>query len=707
MKSQRKPAVRWSVCFAAATLGFILAFAARPSNVRGLPPPPATHRDHVVDVMHGVRIPDPYRWLENQHSPETRAWINAENKYTHSILSHVPGRQALVKRLAELERVDVTRMPIERNGRYFYMKRLATQDLFTIDVRNGLEGRERVLVDPAPMSASHTTTVHLLDVSRDGTLVAYGIRQGGADELTIKFRNVDTGHDLPDVLPKARYEDVSITPGEKGIYYSRQEATGPRVYYHAMGSNSATDRQIFGHGYGPDKGISAELSEDGRFLLITVYYGSAAEQTDLYLQDVKAGGPIRPIVKNVHAQFMGEVGGGAVFISTDLNAPRGRIFSASLAEPGRAHWKEIIPQSDSVIRSFGLAGGKLMVNYTRDATSSLKIFNREGRAEGQIAFPTLGTVSGISGRWNSDNAFFQFNSFAVPPTIYQYNVKTGHRSGWAQMKVPLDTGDFELKQVWYHSKDGTRVPMFLLYKKGLKPDGKVPTLMTAYGGFDISMTPTFNPEAVVWGEEGGLFALPNLRGGGEFGEAWHRAGMFQHKQNVFDDFYAAAEWLIRNGYTNPSKLAITGRSNGGLLMGAAMTQRPHLFRAVVCGFPLLDMLRYQKFLVARFWVSEYGSTDNPAQFKYIYAYSPYQHVRKGVRYPAALFVSGDSDTRVAPLHARRMCALMQWANASGKPILLHYDTSAGHSGGLPLPKQIGETARETEFLLWQLGVNPR
>jgi prolyl oligopeptidase len=684
-----------------------LAVGAGQSELHGLPKPPAAHRDSVVDVMQGVRIPDPYRWLEDQNSAATRAWIDAENKYTDSVLSRAPGKEALVRRLAELERVDVTRIPTERNGRFFYLKRLAAKDLFSIDVRDGLEGRERVLVDPEPMSADHTTTVELLDVSRDGSLIAYGIRRGGVDEVEVKFRSVDSGQDLPDVLPPARYESGDITAGNKEFYYSRQEAAGPRVYYHAMGSSPATDRQIFGQKYGPDKGIIEDLSKNGRYLLITVFYGSAAARTELYLQNVAAGGPIRPIVNDLHAQFFAAIGGDTLFIMTDWKAPRGRIFSAPAAEPGRSHWKEIIPQSGSVIRSFDLAGGKVMVNYTRDATSSLEIFSSEGRAEGQIAFPTLGTVSSMSGRWDSDSAFFEFTSFAVPATIYHYDVKTRQRSDWVRMNVPINSSNFELQQIWYHSKDGTRVPMFLLYKKGLEPDGKVPTLMTAYGGFNISMTPVFNPEAVAWAEEGGLFALPNLRGGGEFGEAWHQAGMFQNKQNVFDDFYAAAEWLIKNGYTNPATLAITGESNGGLLMGAAMTQRPDLYRAVVCRFPLLDMLRYQKFFVARFWISEYGSADNAAQFKYIDAYSPYQHVRKGGKYPAVLFVTGDSDTRVAPLHARKMCALMQWANASGRPILIHYDTSAGHSGGLPLPRQIGETAREMDFLLWQLGVTPR
>ncbi len=693
-------------CLGAIILLSSLLFGAEPSGLPALPEPPVAHRDGVVDILHGVKVSDPYRWLENQNSPETRAWINDENKYTNSIMSKIPGKEALVKRLDELERVDVTEIPVEYNGRIFYMKRLAGQDLFTIDVRDGIRGRERVLVDPEPLSANHTTTVHLRDVALDGSLVAYGIRRGGADELEIRFRNVDSGRDLKDVLPSARYTGLSITADKKGVYYSRQDPAGPRVFYHAMGSNPATDREIFGKGYGPDKIIAVNLSDDGRYLLITVSHGSAGNQTELYVQDVSGGGPIRTVVNDVHAHFFAQIGGDTLFIRTDWNAPRGRVFSASVADPARAHWKEIIPQGEAVIQSVDVAGGRLMVNYTRDATSSLEIFSPEGRAEGKIAFPTLGAVSGVSGQWKSNDAFFQFTSFAIPPTIYHLDVRTRQRSDWARMKVPINSNHFELKQVWYRSKDGTRVPMFLLYRKGLKPDGRLPALMTAYGGFDLSMTPTFDPEAVVWVEEGGVFALPNLRGGGEFGEGWHEAGMFQNKQNVFDDFYAAAEWLIKNGYTNPSRLAITGASNGGLLMGAAMTQRPDLYRAIVCRFPLLDMLRYQKFFVARFWVSEFGSADNAAQFKYLYAYSPYQHVKKGGKYPAVLFVTGDSDTRVAPLHARKMCALMQWASASGYPILMHYDTSAGHSGGLPLPRQIGETAREMEFMMWQLGVTP-
>jgi prolyl oligopeptidase len=388
---------------------------------------------------------------------------------------------------------------------------------------------------------------------------------------------------------------------------------------------------------------------------------------------------------------------------TNWKAVNGRVLDIDLHQPAQDHWREVVPQSDAVIDDFAAAGGKLFVKYLRDVSSQIRIFQPDGKPAGEINFPTLGSVDGFSGHWQGREVFFDFSSFHVPPTIYRYDISTSTQSQWAREHVPLDSAKFELKQVWYRSKDGTRVPMFLLSQKGLKLDGSNPVLMTAYGGFNISMTPRFLPSAVVWVEHGGVFALPNLRGGGEFGEQWHRAGMLANKQNVFDDFFAAAEWLIQNHYTSASHLAIEGRSNGGLLMGAAMTQRPDLYRAIICGYPLLDMLRYQKFLVARFWVPEYGSAENPEQFKYLFAYSPYQHVKKGTKYPAVLFETGDSDTRVAPLHARKMTALMQWANGSGYPILLHYDTSEGHSEGRPVGKQIADTTDELSFLFWQLG----
>ena len=666
--------------------------------------PPKTPRDNVRELLHGVELVDPYRWLEDQQSPETRAWIDAQNVYSHPILGSLPGRQQRKQRLTELMKIDVTGMPRERNGRYFFSKRLAHQELFVIYMRKGLEDDDEALIDPHPMSPDRTTSVNLLDVSHDGTLLAYGVQQGGEDEIAIKLLDVETRKDLPDRLPKARYFGVALKPDNSGFYYTRFGAAGPRVYYHAMGKDPAGDREIFGQGYGPDKIIFAVLSEDGRHLLIHVLHGSSAPRTEIYYQDAAKQGPIVPVVNDIDARFFGEVAGGRLFLNTNWKAPKGRIFAADLKNPAREHWREIIPESDAVLRRFSLAGGKLFVNYLENVSSRVKIFEPDGRPAGHIAFPAIGSVREVSGRWESREAFFVFSSFHIPTAIYRYDVSKGTRRVWAQLQVPVDSDKLEVKQVWYESKDKTRVPMFLVHAKGLKRNGSNPTLLTGYGGFNVSRTPAFSATAVLWAEQGGVYALPNLRGGGEFGEQWHKAGMLGNKQNVFDDFIAAAEWLIENGYTKPSKLAIAGRSNGGLLVGAALTQRPELFQAVACGYPLLDMVRYHKFLVARFWVSEYGSSDDPEQFQYLYAYSPYHRVKPGVKYPAVLFVTGDGDTRVDPLHARKMTALLQTATGSNRPVLLRYEIKAGHAGGRPLSKTIADTAEELGFLFWQLGV---
>jgi len=668
-------------------------------------PPPPTRRDDVVDVLHGVRIPDPYRWLEDQHSPETRAWIDAENAYSRPILDSLSGRQQLKQNVAALMKVDTTGLPRLRHGRYFFMRRLADQDLFTIDLRQGLTGKDEILVDPAPLSPDRSTSVQLEDVSDDGTLLAYGVRKGGQDEVSVHLLNVETRTDLADVLPNARYESVSIKPDKTGMYYSRHTSAGPRVYYHPLGTDPSQDAEIFGKGYDAGKGIGADVSEDGRYLILHVIYGSSADKTEIYVQDLARQGAIRPLVNDIDARFFGQIAGNELFIQTNWKAPKNRIVALDLDHPERERWREIVPESDAVIDSFNAAGGKLIVEYTQDATSRLKVFNADGRNAHAIALPSVSTVAGITGQWKNGEAFFQFDSFLVPPTIYRYEVASGQQQVWSRTQVPIDSSRFQVDQVWYESKDKTRVPMFLVHKKDLERNGSNPALLTGYGGFNLNMTPYFSPEAAVWAENGGVFALPNLRGGGEFGEKWHQAGMLSHKQTVFDDFLAAAEWLIQNKYTSPAKLSITGGSNGGLLVGAALTQRPDLFRAVVCRYPLLDMLRYQDFLVARFWVPEYGSAEDPEQFKYIYAYSPYQHVKEGASYPAVLMVSGDGDTRVDPLHARKMTAMLQWATSNSsaeRSVLLDYDTKSGHSGGRPVPKQIDELTDELAFLFWQL-----
>jgi prolyl oligopeptidase len=697
------PQFRRGVCLGAA-VAIVYALSLQAAAQTGMKPP-ESRRDDVKEVIHGVTIADPYRWLEDRQSPATQAWIEAQNKYTESVLSKVPGREALRRRLTELLRVDTLTLPRERHERYFFARRGADQDLFVIYMREGENGKDQVLIDPHPLSPDHTTSVNLWDVSEDGSLLAYGLRRGGQDEQEIHFFDVNAHRDIPDVLSKADYFSVDLRPDGKGVYYVRfKREIGPRVFYHAMGTDPSEDKLIFGEGYGPEKIIETYLSEDGHYLEIEVEYGSSADKVEVYVQDAAQGGPIRTVVKDVDARFTGEVAGHTLYLLTNWKAPRNRIFGVDLTgDVSREHWRELIPESDAVIDSVYPVGGELLVNYIQNVTSRVAAYGPEGAHLRDIPLPALGTAAGIRGRWSNKEAFLAYGSYHIPYTIYRLDLAKKTENVWARQKVPVKSSQFEVKQVWFESKGRTRVPMFLVYLKGLKLDGSNPVLMTGYGGFNVSMTPWFSATAVTWAEQGGVYAEVNLRGGGEFGEEWHKAGMLDKKQNVFDDFIAAAESLVQNRYTNSHKIAIEGASNGGLLVGAVITQRPDLFRAAICAYPLLDMLRYDKFLVARFWVPEYGSAEDPAQFKYLYGYSPYQHVRRGTKYPAVIFLTGDSDTRVDPLHARKMTAMMQWATGSDHPVLLRYDTTGGHSGGRSLTKQIDETTDGLIFLYWQLG----
>ncbi|MCP2605024.1 prolyl oligopeptidase family serine peptidase [Candidatus Aminicenantes bacterium AH-873-B07] len=690
------------VFFILLSLCLIYSFQTCKKEELKIPSPPETKVISVKEIIHGVEIIDPYRWLEDQESPETRKWIEAQNKYTDSILKSLPGREKLRKLVSSLLKVDTVNIPIERGGRYFFYKRRADEELPVIYMREGLRGEDQVLIDPHPLSKDKTISVNIQNISADGTLLAYGIRRGGEDEIEIKLFDVNKKENLPDTLPRARYFGISITPDKKGFYYTKHHPEGPRIYYHAIGTDISEDKQIFGEGYGPDIILYANLSEDGRWLLIHVLYGASADKTEIYLKDLATDKPIYPVVKDIPARFEGAIAGNILYLLTNWKAPNGRILIINPEKPEKEMWKEIIPESDAVIRGFSLAGYKIFINYLKDVKSKLAIFKPDGTFVREITFPTIGSVSNISGRWESNEAFFVFNSFHIPTTIYRYNIPTGKKEVWAKVKIPIDTKKFDIKQVWYKSKDGTKIPMFIVYPKNIKLDGSNPTLLTGYGGFNISITPRFSPRAVAWLEKGGIYAIANLRGGGEFGEEWHKAGMRENKQNVFNDFIAAAEYLIKEGYTRPEKLAIIGGSNGGLLVGAVTTQRPELFGAVVCTYPLLDMIRYHKFLVARYWIPEYGSSEDPEQFKYLFAYSPYHNVKKGIKYPAILFITGDADTRVAPLHARKMTALMQTSTASDKPIMLRYHIKAGHSGGQPVSQQIEDLVDILSFLLWQL-----
>lgn len=656
--------------------------------------------------MHGVTISDPYRWLENQESAETRAWIKDENAYTHALLDNRPGRDKIEARFGQLRKVDVVQLPIERGGRYVYRKRLADQDQYVIYARDGLDGKEEILIDPNPMSSDHSINVEPMDLSRDGKVLAYQLRKGGRDESELHLFDIPSHRDLPDVLPARVYFDVSVVPELSGFYYSTMLDAGPRVRFHKMGSDPNSDTDVFGSGYGKDTIVVGDVSEEGKHLVIQVIYGSAADKVEIWTQDLAAHGEIKPLVKDIDARFFAFPGGDTLFLQTNWKAPHGRVLAANFDEPDQSKWREIVPEGSDAIDAVTLAGGKIFVSYEHNASSSLKVYSADGKSSSELKLPGLGSVGQISGRWNGKEIFLNFQSYTTPTTLYRYDTATEKQSEWARIHVPVDSAQFEVKQVWFNSKDGTRVPMFLVHKRGVKLDGSRPVLLTGYGGFTASELPYFDPQAIVWAEHGGVFADVNLRGGGEFGEEWHRAGMLQNKQNVFDDFIAAAQWLIANKYTNPDKLAILGGSNGGLLVGAAMTQHPELFRAVICWHPLLDMLRYQKFMEAQFWVSEYGSAENPDQFKYIYAYSPYQHVQEKKQYPAVLFMTGDGDTRVAPLHARKMAALMQTVASPERPVLIRYELVAGHAGGRSVTQTIGDDVDEFSFLFWQLGIEP-
>jgi prolyl oligopeptidase len=682
-----------------------LAFA-QDENSRKNQAPPVARRDNVQEVLHGVTVSDPYQWLEDQNSPETRAWITAENAYTHAQLDAWQGRSALEKRVTELRKVDRVFSPLERKGRLFYRRRGADQEQYVIYMRRGDAGKEEVLVDPNSMSADHSTNVELADVSKDGKILAYQLRTGGKDETEIHLLEVDTRRELPDVLPARVYFDLSFLPDSTGFYYATMLDDGPRVRFHKMGTAATADTDTFGQGYAKEAIIVGDPTEDGRHLVIQVLHGSAADKTEVWLKDLTTNGPIEPLVKDVDARFLVSAGKAQLFLFTNWKAPRGRVLAVDFRHAARELWREVIPESETAIDNVNVAGGKIIVTYVKNASSQVKIFEPDGKLSHELSFPALGTVGDLQSTWGNRDAFLGFQSFTIPPTVYRFNIATGKGTVWYQAKVPLDSSRFEVEQVWFTSKDGTRVPMFLVHARGLKADGTRPALLTGYGGFVVNITPTFSPEAILWAEHGGVYAEANLRGGGEFGEAWHKAGMLGNKQNVFDDFISASEWLIQNKYAGPGKLAIAGGSNGGLLVGAALTQRPDLYQAVVCWHPLLDMLRYDKFMEAQFWVSEYGSANDPEQFKWLYAYSPYQHVKSGTSYPAVLFMTGDGDTRVAPLHARKMAALLQASTGSDRPVLLRYEMTAGHSGGRSVTQEIGDTTDRLSFLFWRLGIAP-
>ena len=682
--------------------------------------PPAVKTDPVVETIHGHKIVDPYRWLEDANSPATQQFVEQEMAYTRSILDPLPGRDKINQRLEELLKIGVITTPQPAGNFYFYTRREGTQNQPIFYVREGLKGKDRPLIDPNQLSADATIALDWWTPTHDGKYVAYGLSPSGSEMSTLHVIETATGKPLPDQIERTRAASIAWKPDNSGFYYTRypkkgevadgQEVYNRHVFYHALGSDPATDPLIFGEGRDPQDWPDVTLSHDGRWLLINV--GQGWTKSELFLMDVKSGAaPVR-ITEGKEFLYGGDIFNGKIYVFTNEEAPRYRLFVVDTRNPSRANWKEIIPQSDAVLQSVDIVGGKLLAEYQKNVISQLKLFDIDGKLLNEVPLPGIGTVAGIGGQWDRDEVFFGFQSFTVPPATYRMDLASNAKqpSLWEKVEAPsVDSSAYEVNQVWYSSKDGTRIPMFLVYKKGLRR-GKNPTLLIGYGGFNINLAPTFTRTAYLWMEKGGIYAVANLRGGGEFGEDWHRAGMMEKKQNVFDDFIAAAQYLVTEKYTDSNHLAIQGGSNGGLLMGAALTQRPDLYKAVVCQVPLLDMLRYQNFQIAKLWIPEYGSADDPQQFEWLYSYSPYHHVKTGTEYPAVMFMTADTDTRVDPMHAKKMAALMQAEAQNGssrqRPILLRIESKAGHGAGKPRSKQVEEFTDIYSFLFWQLGVNP-
>jgi prolyl oligopeptidase len=666
---------------------------------------PNIRREDVHDLIHGVEVADPYRWLEDGASAETRAWIAAQQQYAAPFLK-TRERERIHLRLTRLMKIEAVGIPIERRDQYFFLRRNADQQQSVICRRRGLDGPDEVLIDPNPMSVDHSVSADILDVTPDGTLLAYAVRRGGEDEHEIRVLEVASRRELADVLPRAKYyQNVSWRHDLSGFYYSVWTDQESRILFHRLGTDPSADLEVFREA--ASRFLFASVTDDGRYLVITVFHGAGGSRSDVYVKQLDSDGPIITIVNDIDASFFANYAGEALFLRTNWKAPNWRVIRVDLKNPSRDRWQEIIAEDRASLRYFSAIGGKLFAVYLENVLSRVRIFEPDGTVVGDLEVPSIGTVFPLAGRWSGSAAFFQFSSFDQPTSIYRYEVSSDELQTWWGEKLPASFDQFEVRQVWYSSKDGTRVPMFLFHRRDIELDGARPTLLSGYGGFNASVTPWFWPPAVVWAEAGGVFAFANLRGGGEFGEEWHRAGQFEKKQNVFDDFIAAADWLIAHRYTNPDRLAAMGGSNGGLLVGAALTQRPDLFRAIFCGAPLLDMIRYHKFLLGPMWISEYGSADDPEQFRYLLAYSPYHNVRPQTEYPAVMFMTGDSDTRVDPMHARKMAAMLQWATASKpdeRPILVHYRTDAGHMAGLAVDAAIDDSADQLAFLFRELDV---
>ncbi len=674
---------------------------------------PETTKVEQVDDYHGTSVADPYRWLEDdvRTSEQVAAWVAAQNKVTFAYLESLPHREQIRARLTELWDYEKYGSPFKTGGRYFYFHNTGLQNqsvLFTMDT---LDGPPRALLDPNTWSPDGTVALAGTAPSDEGRYLAYGIQDGGSDWRTWRILELASGKLLDDELKWIKFSGVSWTRDGSGLFYSRYDEPSDdakfqslnlnqKIFFHRVGTPQAQDVLVYCRPDQPEWGFQTTVTEDGDYLVITVWKGTDDKYRILY-KDLREpyGMPIE-LVDNFDHEFTFVGNDGTTFyFKSDLDAPRRRLLAIDIRQPGRDAWKEIIPQADNVLTSVSFVGNLFVAQYLKDARTQVLLYSPAGELVQEVELPGIGTADGFGGRRTDTETFYTYSSFAVPPSIYRLDLITRTSRLLRRADVKFNPDDYVTEQVFYTSKDGTRVPMFLTHKKGTPRDGAQPTLLYGYGGFNIPLTPSFSVSRVAWMELGGTYAVANLRGGGEYGEAWHRAGTKLNKQNVFDDFIAAAQWLIDNKYTNSSRLAIQGGSNGGLLVGACMTQRPDLFAACLPAVGVMDMLRFHKFTAGRFWVDDYGSSDNPEEFRALLAYSPYHNLRPGTRYPATLATTADTDDRVVPGHSFKFAARLQECQAGEAPVLIRIETRAGHGAGKPTTKIIEEIADQLAFLV--------
>ncbi len=677
---------------------------------------PKARRSDQIDDYHGTKVADPYRWLEDTDSPETKAWVEAENRVTFGYLDQIPYRNAIRERLTKLWNYERFTVPRQEGGRYFFQHNTGLQNQNVLLVADSINAQPRLLLDPNTLSPDGTVALAGDAVSDDGKLMAYGIATSGSDWNEWHVRDVDTGKDLSDDLKWVKFSAASWSKDNKGFYYSRyDEPKGAalreanyfqKLYYHRVGTDQSEDKLIYERPDNKEMLFGGDVTDDGHYLIITVSQGTEPKNR-LYYEDLtQPDAPVVKLLDDFDAQYSFIDNDGPVFwFHTDLDAPRGRVIAIDTRHPERANWKTIVPQSADKLEFANVVDNVFLLGYLKDAYTEVRVYDLNGGFLHNVDLPGIGTAGGFPGKRKDKETFYAFTSFTSPMTIYRYEPQAAKSTVFRKPQVDFDPNLYETKQVFYHSKDGTRVPMFLTYKKGIKLDGQNPTLLYGYGGFDISLTPAFTVPNLVWLEMGGIYAQPNLRGGGEYGEEWHQAGIKEKKQNVFDDFIAAAEWLIANKYTSTPKLAIRGGSNGGLLVGACVTQRPDLFGVALPEVGVMDMLRFHKFTIGWAWTSDYGSSDNSEDFKTLYAYSPLHNLKPGTKYPPTLIATSDHDDRVVPGHSFKFAATMQADQAGPAPVLIRIETKAGHGAGKSITKLIDEFADTWAFTAYNMGMN--